>query len=161
MCYNTHILLYTHVYRLSFVSAPSNCLYNCIFVPIIFFLTFLSVCISVLALTMGALGETFSRTTAGYCWIKTCDYILAPRDQFIWMLFAGKLWDVISYLAIVNIIVMFLFLQKRDVSWLSWLQIFEKDLQRNTSAYLTSTTSKEALLIRLRFCSKLKSEPLA
>ena len=40
------------------------------------------------------LGSTGSRSTAGWCWIKTDGN---RRQAVIWMLISGKIWEIISY----------------------------------------------------------------
>jgi G protein-coupled receptor 157 len=46
---------------------------------------------------MGALGEDLSEVSAGWCWVKTCSD--RPKaEQITWMLFTGKLWEVVAWL---------------------------------------------------------------
>lgn len=63
--------------------------------------------ISVAAITCGVLGESENIGTAGWCWIavkcdaaNTTDGSCSRTKPVLWMLFAGKFWEIISYFLI-------------------------------------------------------------
>jgi G protein-coupled receptor 157 len=53
--------------------------------------------VAVLAVSLGAVGTTKDTTSDGWCWIST---ELNWKMLLFWMVFAGKGWEIISYVAI-------------------------------------------------------------
>lgn len=51
-----------------------------------------------IAVSKGKLGDNGNKVTSGWCWVsKTLEW----NDQVLWMLLAGKLWEIIAYFVIV------------------------------------------------------------
>lgn len=63
--------------------------------PLLFFLLSwgIPLCITVAAVALKKIGYDASNVSVGWCWIN-----LEAEDRVLWMLLAGKIWEILAYL---------------------------------------------------------------
>ena len=79
------------------------------------------VLIVTVAASLNKLGDNGNKVSAGWCWV---DINLNWSDQVLWMLLAGKLWEVIAYVVIAVLYALLKRNMKKEVT--SLLKMYKK-----------------------------------
>ena len=93
-----------------------------------------------LAYVLGKLGNDGDRVTSGWCWINVS---LNWKDQVLWMLLAGKLWEIIAYFVIAVLYALIKRSMKKEVKIM--LLIFLQEIlnrMRSKMTYIYITMSQ-------------------
>lgn len=92
-----------------------------------------------LACALKKLGDNGDKVTSGWCWIKDS---LNWKDQVLWMLLAGKLWEIIAYFVIAVLYALI----KRSM---------KKEICQRSTLLTKSTAAKAQTLERKLICIPL------
>ncbi|KAJ8320455.1 hypothetical protein KUTeg_002042 [Tegillarca granosa] len=66
--------------------------------------------IGIVAVSIGKLGEDKSQVSGGWCWISGD---LTWKDKLFWMIFAGKGWEILTYVMTTNLYILLKFFTYR------------------------------------------------
>lgn len=106
------------------------------------------VLIVTLAASLNKLGDNGNKVSAGWCWV---DINLNWSDQVLWMLLAGKLWEVIAYVVIAVLYALLKRNMKKEVNCTR--SCLAHMISCHSCKALTTLPNPQGLLSHMGYCS--------